>query len=303
MPRATKRVFIIFFLILPLVYLFAWRVIPAFQTIYLSLTKYNLIWDKKPHFIGLKNYLDILKDTNFLSSVKLTLVYSVAVVVIEFLLAMCLALILDTAFRAKNVVLGLLLIPMVLPPAVVGIIWYILFNEKIGPIAFFLGKFGMPPIGWLSDTAIALPSVIMVDVWQWTSFLFLLFICSLQTIPDELYDSARVDGTSWLQTIWYIKVPLILRMSIVAMLLRYMDAFREFDKIFVMTGGGPGRATELVTMFIYRSVFRVFDIGYGAAFAVIILLIVIALYIVFFKFGLKRERLSWQVTTTLKNRA
>jgi len=263
---------------IPVAYLLLWRILPAFASFLLSFTHYNMVWDDVPSFAGLENYTTLLSDRLFWNSMLRSVGFALAATFLEFLLALVLALLLDVNFRGRDVTLGIVLAPMVLTPAVVGIIWYIIYNERIGPLAYLLTSIGLPSIGWLSDSSFVLVSVILADVWQWTPFIFLLFVAYLRTVPTDLYEASAIDGASWWQVNRYIKIPLLSRIAAAAFLLRFMDAFREFDKIFVMTGGGPGRSSELVTVYMYKTAFQQFDIGRASAMLVVVLVSVSFIY-------------------------
>ena len=169
---------------------------------------------------------------------------------------------------------------MIIAPSVVGVIWYILYNDRIGLINFVLMALRMPTQLWLSDMRFALVAVAIADVWQWTPFVFLLLSSYLQTIPTQLYEAAVVDGaTSW-QMIRYIKLPMLKAATISTLLLRFMDAFREYDKVFIMTNGGPGSATDLSTIHVYKAAFKVFNTSDASAMAVTLLLIISIMYAV-----------------------
>ncbi|MEQ2528912.1 sugar ABC transporter permease [Bacillaceae bacterium CLA-AA-H227] len=281
--KSYKKALFIMFAI-PIIYLAIWRIFPAFYTIYLSMTEYNMIWGNSPVFTGISNYIDVLTDSKFLNAIKLSLLFAIIAVSIEYVLGFVLALILDSSFRGKNFILGILIMPMILTPAVVGVIWYILYNDRIGPLNYFLSLVGISPIEWISSTSTAFMSVIIADVWQWTPFIFLLIFSTLQTIPQDIYEASRVDGANWWHTVRFIKIPLLKTISITAILLRFMDAFREFDKVYIMTGGGPGSSTELATTFVFKSAFKSFDMGIASAMAVILLVFITVLYSIVMKY-------------------
>lgn len=263
---------------IPVLYLLFWRIFPAFASLFLSFTHYNMVWDDAPSFAGLENYTALLGDRHFWNSLLRSVGFALAATSLEFLLALILALLLDVSFRGRDITLGIVLAPMVLTPAVVGIIWYIIYNERIGPLGYLLTSIGLPNFAWLSDSSLVLTSIILADVWQWTPFIFLLFVAYLRTVPTDLYEASAIDGASWWQVNRYIKIPLLTRIAAAAFLLRFMDAFREFDKIFVMTGGGPGRSSELVTVYMYKTAFQQFDIGRASAMLVVVLVSVSFLY-------------------------
>ena len=273
----------LFLFAIPFFYLIITRIFPMLYTVYYSSTEYNMIWDKNPTFVGFDTYKSVFSDQSFIRSIFLSLEFAVIAVSVEYILGLSEALLLDYSFRSRHILLGILILPMVLAPSVIGIAWYIMYNDRIGVINFALSAFGIPNQGWLSNPRIALFSVIIADVWQWTPFVFLLISSSLQTISQQLYEAARVDGANIWHIIWYIKLPCLKATALSTILLRFMDAFREYDKVYIMTNGGPGIATDLSTIHVYKSAFKVFDTSSASAMAVILLLFISVLYAICLK--------------------
>jgi multiple sugar transport system permease protein len=202
----------------------------------------------------------------------------VVVTGIELALGLIIALLVNHDFFGRRLLRTLLLMPMVIAPAVVGMMWYILFHDTIGPLNWLLSLAGLGPVTWLSSPGTAMLSVVIADVWHWTPFTFLLLLAALQTIPGDLYESAEVDGASRWQAFRFVTLPMIRAALLVAALLRSMEAFEIFAEPFVMTGGGPGTATDLLSLHIYKSAFLVFDMGYAAAMIVVSITILLTLY-------------------------
>ncbi len=283
LTKTGKRIMIILFLI-PFMYLIVWRILPMLYTLYLSFTDYNMIWDDQPIFVGLKTFKTVLSDRAFLHSVWLSILFGLIAVSVQYVIALIQALVVDSVIRYRNLLIGVLILPMIVAPSVVGIIWYILYNNRIGAVNYLLSFLGISEQTWLTDASTSFVSLIIADTWQWTPFVFLLLISSLQTIPHSLYEASRVDGANWWQITFRIKLPMIKMVSITTILLRFMDAFREFDKVFIMTGGGPSNSTELSTMFVYKAAFQSFNIGQASAMAIILLLLISLLYMICLKF-------------------
>src|SRR5437773_8019231 len=164
---------------------------------------------------------------------------------------------------------------MILPPVVAGVTWRLIYNPNFGVLNGILRLFGLDTRRWtwLADPSLALPAVILVDVWEWTPFVFLILLAGLQAIPQEPYEAARIDGANAWQTFLHITLPLLIPAILVALLLRTMDLLRIFDQIFILTQGGPGFSTETVSLYIYRTAFRFFDFGYAAAMSFVLLLL------------------------------
>jgi len=186
-----------------------------------------------------------------------------------------LAVLLDRPLRGRSLFRSALLIPMMLPPVVVGVVWRLMLNADFGAINGTLKGAGAntDSLTWTASPVLALASVIAVDIWQWTPFMFLVLLAGLQAIPQEPYEAALIDGSSAWQTFRYVTLPLLKPAILIALLLRTMDLLRVFDQIFILTEGGPGFATETVSLYIYRTAFRFFDFGYAAAMSFVLLVL------------------------------
>jgi multiple sugar transport system permease protein len=230
------------------------------------------------------NFARLFSDRFFLAAFGHTFVYAAGALTLEFLLGLVLALLLNSQFRGRRFFRAGLLIPMMLPTVVVGVIWRLMLNANFGAVNGTLKNIGFDTtnLTWTSSPNLAMLSIIVADVWQWTPFLFLILLAGLQAIPQEPYEAARIDGSSSWQTFRHITLPLLKPAILVALLLRTMDLLRAFDQIFILTEGGPGFATETISLYIYRSAFRFSDFGYAAAMSFALLLvtnIISALYI------------------------
>ncbi|HEV2717518.1 MAG TPA: sugar ABC transporter permease, partial [Terriglobales bacterium] len=180
-----------------------------------------------------------------------------------------------TQVRGRSIFRGLLVVPMMLPPVVVGVVWRLMLNSNFGALNGTLKGFGINTdrLTWTASPKLAMASVIMVDVWQWTPFIFLVLLAGLQAIPQEPYEAALVDGSNAWQTFRHVTLPLLKPAILIALLLRTMDLLRVFDHIFILTEGGPGFATETLSLYIYRSAFRFSNFGYAAAMSFVLLAI------------------------------
>jgi multiple sugar transport system permease protein len=256
------------FLLPAVLYVIAWRIIPALYTVYLSFTSYNLAYDTSARLIGFANYARLIGESGLQSSLIVTMEFSIIVTSVELVLGLSAALFFNRNMPARNILLGIFLIPIVMPPVVVGTIWYILFNQFVGPIPYLLQLAHGPDIPWLATPGTALFGLIVADVWEWTPLMALLLLSALQAIPNDLVEAATVDGASGLQLFRFITLPQIGGMMAVAVGLRFMDAFRELDKVIIMTGGGPGTATDFLSVHIYKAAFKFFTLGYAAAIVV-----------------------------------
>jgi multiple sugar transport system permease protein len=233
-------------------------------------------WDlsaRSTTFLGLANYADTLTSPSFDQSLRNQIIFSVVSLTTEVVAGMSIALLLNSKLRGLRIARTLLLIPPMIAPAVVGLNFRWLFNTQYGLFDALLRTAGLPPIPWLSDPNWALASVIIADVWQNTPLLVLLFLAGLQSVPQEPLEAAAVDGASAWRTFWEIILPLLRPVIFVALMLRIIDTFRTFDVVWLMTQGGPGGATTLITVNAYLLAFQSVDFGHAAAVSYIALII------------------------------
>ncbi len=268
---ASKRELLLpYLLVAPaLAVLVSLSIYPLIYSITISLqqeTAAGIIW-------GLGNFARLASDNFFLTAMAHTFIYAAAALTCEFLLGLSLALLLNKELRGRGLFRASLLVPMMLPTVVVGVVWRLMLNPNFGAINGTLKQFGIntETLTWTASPRLALLSVIAVDVWQWTPFVFLVLLAGLQAIPPEPYEAALIDGSSRWQTFRHVTLPLLKPAILIALLLRTMDLLRVFDQIFILTEGGPGFATETISLYIYRTAFRFFDFGYAAAMSFVLL--------------------------------
>lgn len=225
--------------------------------------------------LGFQNFRTLFTDERFYNSLRISLLYIVGAVGTETLLGFAIALFLNRHFKGKWLVRTLIIIPMFVTPVVVGLTWRMFFDPSAGIINHYLGQLGLSgELDWLGNPALALPAVIIADVWEWTPFIILIVMAGLDSIPEELYEAAYVDGANERQAIRSITVPLILPTVAIAVVLRMVDANKVFDVIYVMTRGGPGLATETTNLYAYATGFQYFRIGYATTIALIFTILV-----------------------------
>ncbi|NNK97201.1 MAG: sugar ABC transporter permease [Desulfobacterales bacterium] len=233
-------------------------------------------------FAGLGNYIWILNDPNFHESFLVTITFAFTVVVLEMFIGVGLAFMLERPIRGMTVFRTIFILPMMIAPIVVGLVWRYMYNPQFGIINKTLKKWGFESIPWLSSPDWALPSVIIADIWQWTPFIFILSLAALQSLPKSSIEASRIDGATGWQQIIYIKIPLMMPVLVVAALLRMIDAFKVLEVIFIMTNGGPGLSTEILSLQIYKTAFISWELGRAAALSNILLLIVMVITIAMF---------------------
>lgn len=272
MRKGEKVTFL--FLLPALIVLILLTIYPFFYALFISFREIDILRDIN-NFVGFKNYIEILQDETFWVSLFNTVKFVLFAVFFEFILGMIFALFFNTGFKRIKLLRALVLIPMLLPPITVALTWKMMFAYDTGILNFFLRTLHLQPIEWLSSTKWALFSIIFTDIWQWTPFVFLVVLASLQSIPLELYESANVFGANKFQCFRYITLPLLRPGLILALLLRTIDTFRIFDKMYTLTGGGPGNATETITFYIFRHGFKYFETGYSAAASLIMVIMIL----------------------------
>ena len=250
----------------------ALTVLPLGYSLLTSLREFPL--GQSPVFVGLLNYRNLLHDSNFHSSLATTLIFTVVATAAEFLLGLGLALLLKEEFSFQGIIRSSLIVPMAIAPVVVGIIWRLLYGADVGLFSFAVQALTGKSVSVLSSTSLALPALILVDIWEWTPFMFLILLAGIQSLPQEPFEAARVDGASSWNIFWHLTVPMLKPVIVVSLLIRALDAFTVFDQVFVLTQGGPGTATEVATLMIYKTAFRFSQFGYGAAMAIGLLALV-----------------------------
>jgi multiple sugar transport system permease protein len=254
------------FLAPSVIFLLVTSVYPLLYSLRLSFYSWNMnIPFSKPVYVGLKNYINLVQDPAVLNSVQVTLTYVVVAVIVELLLGMGLALLATSGVRAMGVIRTVLLFPLMMTPVVTGVLWRGLFHSTYGVINHLIGLVGIPPQTWLGSPSQALPAVINVEIWQALPVVTFVLAAGIQSLPVDLYKAAQVDGASRWQTFRLITLPLLRPVIIVVLMLRIMDAFKVFDIVYMLTYGGPGQATEVLSLLIYKTGLRFLQIGQASA--------------------------------------
>jgi multiple sugar transport system permease protein len=251
-------------------------VYPVGRTLALSLmaTDYGFA---DARFVGLANYADLLTDRAFRRAIVNTVSFTVAATAGELLLGLAFALIFQHRFPGRRVLVPALVVPFVLSTMVVCALWRSWFHFDFGFLNNSLRTLGLPGVPWLFGPDLALASIVLVDIWQTTPLVFLILLAGLQSIPEPVREAARLDAAGRWRLFFDIELPFLRRYLMLAALLRTIESFKLFDKVFALTGGGPGRATETLSMHVYRLGFRWFDVGLASAAAVVMLAIAGAL--------------------------
>jgi multiple sugar transport system permease protein len=250
---------------------------PLFFTVFVSGFEYTLIHRSFDTFVGIENYQSAFGENYFGEALWVTLKFVVCVVLLEFIIGFTIALMLNSVTRFKDAYYLILLMPLLINPVVVALIWRMFLHPELGIVNYLLGLVGIAKVNWLGDPVIAFWTVVLTDIWHQVSFMIVLLLAGLSALPKEPYEAARMDGASTLQSFIHVTLPLMRPVIIVTLLIRLIFAVKTFDLVYVMTRGGPGTATDLISYFIYRSAFFGLNIGQASAISVLLLVIVLAL--------------------------
>lgn len=240
-------------------------------------------------FVGLRNLQNLATDERFWHSLRLTLMFVVVAVAVELILGIALALTLQARFVGHRLFRVAITIPILLAPIALSYTWRLMFDFARGPMNYFLSLVGLPGVMWLGDSRIVIFSIVLVDVWQWTPFVALVLLAALEGQDVELYEAATVDGASYANKLRYLALPLLAPFFITVALLRSIDALKVFDTVYVLTGGGPGTASEVITLYAYSAHFRTFNMGYMSALSWVLLILTMVVF-VFFVRNFRRSR-------------
>lgn len=247
---------------------------PAIYSAVISLFHWNLQSPDERAFVGLQNYQELLTDGAFWHAVRVTLVFVAFSVALEFILAFGLGLVFFRGLPGDKVMRALILMPMLVAPVVVGLLARFSLEPTFGIVNQILRDLGLGTHDFLGDPSLALPTLILIDVWQWTPFLFLILLAAMQGVPEEVIEAAKIDGASWPRIVWHMFLPLLQYPILVGLALRVIDAFRVYDLVYMTTRGGPIDATSTMSWQIYDVGFRSFNLSYAAAFSWLLLILV-----------------------------
>jgi multiple sugar transport system permease protein len=265
-------------------------VFPVCYTFFLSFTDWSLTSGKPLNVVGLKSYFDVLKEPRFLEALGRTFYFTFGAVIVEMILGITIALILNRAFAGKGVVKTLLLLPLVATPVAIGIVWNLFYDPTIGILNYVLSVMGLPQSGWVSETKSVMPSLILVDIWQWTPMITIIVLAGLAGLSSEPYESAKVDGANARQVLFKITLPMLMPTILTAVILRAIDALKTYDIIYAMTGGGPGYSSENLNILAFKYSFEYFRMGQSAVMLVFLFIVVMG-----FSLGVMRLRRAFEL--------
>ena len=248
---------------------------PLIWLIRLSFTDYSVTRDVPASFIGLDNYVDVITSDQTHKRLVTTLIFVVGAVGLQTILGFTIAYLISRRMRGRGALTTLFLIPMMLSPVVVGLFWKFMLDVQFGVVNSFLNSLGLGSVEWLTRQRLALFSLIIVDTWQWTPFIMLIALAGLTAVPKYLYEAAEIDRASEWFKFRRITFPLVWPLLLIAIMFRAIEAFRLFDLVYILTGGGPGGTTETLSYNVYKVAFFGFDTGRASAYGILMVIVVI----------------------------
>ncbi|CAG7654513.1 Melibiose/raffinose/stachyose import permease protein MelD [Paenibacillus allorhizosphaerae] len=260
-----------------LLFVLLMMVFPILYTLRISFYEWSMSATTPPKWVGLSNYIDLFKDGRFWHAVTSTFYFTFAAIIMQTILGVAIALLLYREFRGKNIVKTLFLLPMVATPVAMGLVWLLIYEPSIGVANQLLKALGLPPMLWLASPSQVIPSLVIIDIWEWTPMIALIVMAGLSTLPSEPYEAADVDGATAWQKFSYITLPLLRPTIIVAVMLRLIDVLKTFDIIYSTTQGGPNLASETLNLYGYVLGFQYFKLGMASSLLVIFFALVLGL--------------------------
>ena len=263
-------------------------VFPWLFTIYMAMMDWNLAGNST--FIGLDNFRALFRDSRFIDSIVTTLIFTILAVVVPIILGTAAALAFHENFRGRGILRAIFIMPMMATPVAISLVWTMMFHPQLGVLNYLLTSVGLPPSTWVYSPRTVIPTLVMVEVWHWTPLVMLIVLGGLSNLPRDPYDAAAIDGAGYWRQVRYLTLPLIWPFITIALIIRTIDALKTFDTIFVITGGGPGTASETMNMFLYAQAFSFLKLGYASAVVIIFFVIVIILSLLLLAV---RQRSKW----------
>ena len=256
-------------------------VFPWLFTVFMSVHDWKV--SGNVYFVGLTNYVHLLHDDRFLWAVARTLYFTTAAVVLPVLIGLWAAVCFARKFRLRGAARTAFILPMMATPVAIALVWTMMFHPQLGVLNYLLTSVGLPPSSWVYSSSTVIPTLVMVETWQWTPLVMLIVLGGLSSLPVDPYEAAMIDGASGWQMFRYITLPLIWPFIVVAAVMRVIDALKAFDTIFVITNGGPGTSSETINMMLYQTAFGYYDLGYASAMVVVFFVLIMLVSMVLLK--------------------
>jgi multiple sugar transport system permease protein len=255
-------------------------VLPWAFTLVMSVHEWKVGSD--PLFVGLANYVRLFTDDRFGWAVLRTLYFTAGAVLFPMLLGVFAAVVFAREFPLRGLARTVFILPMMATPVAVGLVWTMMFHPQLGVLNYLLTSAGLPPSSWSYDAGTVIPTLVLVETWQWTPLVMLIVLGGLASLPQEPYEAAKLDGASAWQMFRHISLPLVWPHIMVALVIRTIDALKAFDTIFVISNGGPGTASETINIFLYQTAFAYYDMGYASAMTVVFFALILLVSLVLF---------------------
>ncbi|HET7884542.1 MAG TPA: sugar ABC transporter permease [Acetobacteraceae bacterium] len=267
-----------------LVILFPW-----IFTIFMSLHDWK-VTGATP-FVGLANYAKMLQDERFLWAIVRTIWFTAGTVIAPLLLGVWAAVVFASQFRLRGLARTLFVLPMMATPVAIALVWTMMFHPQLGVLNYVLTSLGLPPSSWVYDSSTVIPTLVMVETWQWTPLVMLIVLGGIASLPQDPYEAAILDGASAWQMFRHITLPLVWPFIMVATVIRLIDALKTFDTIYVITLGGPGTSSETLNILLYQTAFAYYDLGYGSAIVVVFFVLILLISLLLLRI---RQREAWR---------
>ena len=267
-----------------LVILFPWVF-----TIFMSLHDWKVTGETP--FVGLANYAKMLQDERFLWAIVRTGWFTAGTVIVPMLLGVWAAVCFASQFKLRGLARTLFVLPMMATPVAIALVWTMMFHPQLGVLNYLLTSVGLPPSSWVYDSSTVIPTLIMVETWQWTPLVMLIVLGGIASLPQEPYEAAILDGAGAWQMFRHITLPLVWPFIMVAAVIRLIDALKTFDTIYVITLGGPGTSSETINILLYQTAFAYYDLGYGSAIVVVFFLLILLISLLLLRV---RQREAWR---------
>jgi multiple sugar transport system permease protein len=267
-----------------LVILFPWVF-----TIFMSLHDWKVTGETP--FVGLANYTKMLGDERFQWAIVRTLWFTAGTVIAPMILGVWAAVCFASEFKLRGLARTLFVLPMMATPVAIALVWTMMFHPQLGVLNYLLTSVGLPPSSWVYDSTTVIPTLIMVETWQWTPLVMLIVLGGIASLPQEPYEAAILDGASVWQMFRHITLPLVWPFIMVAAVIRLIDALKTFDTIYVITLGGPGTSSETINILLYQTAFAYYDLGYGSAIVVVFFLLILGISLLLLRV---RQRQAWR---------
>lgn len=291
--KKGEEIFAFFMTIPSVIIIFGVMLYPIIYSLIMSFAKLNVA-NRLMQFVGVKNYINMIHDGEFYQSITSTLIFTVITVFFEMVLGTCMALVLNKDFKGCGFLRGVMILPWALPSVVNAVMWKWIYNSNYGALNALLYQFHIIKHYhvWLGDPTSAFVCLIFANVWKETPYVVLLMLAGLSNISADLYEAARVDGSSGWKSFWKITLPLLKPISVVLVITKTIWAIQTFDLVYILTGGGPANSTELISVYIQKMAFKFTQFGYGSAMSYVLMLITFFLCLIYIKISAKKGELG-----------